>query len=351
MRGATTATARRAALRNFNPRSSCEERLKASAIGAVTLRFQSTLLMRGATPCRPCCPPSQSYFNPRSSCEERLRLMDDFIIIGRFQSTLLMRGATGCPAAGIVHVQNFNPRSSCEERHDASIGKFLSAISIHAPHARSDTSYRRLIYLQVISIHAPHARSDKKSWPLHQLSPISIHAPHARSDRRASSGWCAASSISIHAPHARSDVQPDRPWRNASNFNPRSSCEERLSVFVWLSQVCTISIHAPHARSDSRSTRYQTRWTYFNPRSSCEERHGVWRDFVPGERNFNPRSSCEERRRYSVAGRHCENISIHAPHARSDPAARKRVEQTEAFQSTLLMRGATGAGLTQKEGA
>ena len=56
-------------------------------------------------------------------------------------------------------------------------------ISIHAPHARSDSPpICGSHYARLISIHAPHARSDKVAldyaiWPM-----ISIHAPHARSD-------------------------------------------------------------------------------------------------------------------------------------------------------------------------
>ncbi len=128
---------------------------------SVPLIFQSTLLMRGATPRwnHPISPP-------------------------RFQSTLLMRGAT------------------------------LPKIIV-------------LLIACIISIHAPHARSD---IPPNTISPpilISIHAPHARSDRSAAS------------------VRSAR-----SNFNPRSSCEERQAELGRLHHRAEISIHAPHARSD-----------------------------------------------------------------------------------------------------
>ena len=80
-------------------------------------------------------------------------------------------------------------------------------------------------------------------------------------------------------------------------------------------------------------------------------------------RYFNPRSSCEERRRRRTGGRHCEisihapharsdvrkrcievaplDISIHAPHARSDLIEADNMSIDKQFQSTLLMRGAT----------
>ena len=77
---------------HFNPRSSCEERLMHVSAARGRRRFQSTLLMRGAT----------SIVRPPMV----------FIL---FQSTLLMRGATvGSPS--LKSGTDFNPRSSCEER-------------------------------------------------------------------------------------------------------------------------------------------------------------------------------------------------------------------------------------------
>ena len=79
---------------NFNPRSSCEERPGTISSSCDACRFQSTLLMRGAT---------------SSSC---LRLSTSFL----FQSTLLMRGATSVTSTPLSMAAHFNPRSSCEER-------------------------------------------------------------------------------------------------------------------------------------------------------------------------------------------------------------------------------------------
>ncbi len=173
MRGATRASSPSAeVLHYFNPRSSCEERhefdmafakleisihapharndqrlltqsqvarkfqstlLMRGATGespttcSVAIRFQSTLLMRGAT-----IPSSSSgraieHFNPRSSCEERPLLFSRLSSAVSFQSTLLMRGATFAPKLIIRRALNFNPRSSCEERpmamHSASTCK------------------------------------------------------------------------------------------------------------------------------------------------------------------------------------------------------------------------------------
>ena len=192
-------------------------------------KFQSTLLMRGATACfdhskrtvgisihaphaRSDCSESSSpspipYFNPRSSCEERRETYHHTPASVPFQSTLLMRGATCVCKIGCRGGRYFNPRSSCEERH---------------------------------------------------VRQVYIATPRG---------------ISIHAPHARSDRLLER-WRyGLTYFNPRSSCEERHGHIRNHGRGRQISIHAPHARSDlSYQQRARQGRYYFNPRSSCEER-------------------------------------------------------------------------------
>ena len=86
----------------FNPRSSCEERLKMHCSSAHLAIFQSTLLMRGAT--------------------RRRTLLHS--AVSTFQSTLLMRGATSL----ILHKDT------------------VTLISIHAPHARSDDKTHKMIH-------------------------------------------------------------------------------------------------------------------------------------------------------------------------------------------------------------
>ena len=96
MRGATTDLRdNRATFLYFNPRSSCEERHAQRVVrGRAGTSFQSTLLMRGATRCK---------YNDAQTCTQ-------------FQSTLLMRGATRRTQRTRRRVIDFNPRSSCEER-------------------------------------------------------------------------------------------------------------------------------------------------------------------------------------------------------------------------------------------
>ena len=184
MRGATASTTPIwHGKRDFNPRSSCEERRYA-------IRHNDGF---------------DDHFNPRSSCEER-------------------RGTSSYRWSRF----DFNPRSSCEERlEEMREREQQDFISIHAPHARSDCRRPAIPGRSFISIHAPHARSDlslqlSARLPLFQSTllmrgattktklariavTISIHAPHARSDVIALTSFISHFYISIHAPHARSD--------------------------------------------------------------------------------------------------------------------------------------------------
>ena len=167
-------------------------------------RFQSTLLMRGATPDASSVS-FATYFNPRSSCEERPQLTETQALRPEFQSTLLMRGATPAPQP---------ERPECQ-------------ISIHAPHARSDGIRQGGLGGVSISIHAPHARSDEGDGE----GGIVMTFQSTLLMRGATRGR-----------RSRSSSHP--------NFNPRSSCEERLPDDEEVGPPVVISIHAPHARSD-----------------------------------------------------------------------------------------------------
>ena len=184
MRGATRfAFCHATHLTYFNPRSTCEERQgdeyiadgtleelaektgkklaslewmltpsakkRASAGSSVLVcigeeiyvkKFQSTLLMRGATSTRHPTRGSSRYFNPRSSCEER-------------------RLHLSCPCR---YVRYFNPRSSCEERPGGAQSRPI--ISYFNPRSSCEERLAKSFHLTArytISIHAPHARSDK----------------------------------------------------------------------------------------------------------------------------------------------------------------------------------------------
>ena len=196
----------------------------------ISIEFQSTLLMRGATVTARRMHHCQSNFNPRSSCEERRDHIKDgsaeWVV---FQSTLLMRGAT--------------VRASGSRHGDM--------ISIHAPHARSDRSQAgRECGQLLISIHAPHARSDGRVIMTQidvTLFQSTLLMRGATQQHNAEVGGVPFQSTLL--------------MRGATRF----------WVYVDAKRVL-ISIHAPHARSDFTRTGLRTMRSYFNPRSSCEER-------------------------------------------------------------------------------
>ena len=102
-------------------------------------------------------------------------------------------------------------------------------------------------------------------------------------------------------------------------FNPRSSCEERQhssqtfylqsqfqSTLLMRGATATGSVFSTHSRFQSTLLmRGATRHCSLRPSRG---------------RYFNPRSSCEERRQPYRAKSGTKSISIHAPHARSDPS-------------------------------
>ena len=277
MRGATTAWRSHCSpSRNFNPRSSCEERLYRLRFNWNDTSFQSTLLMRGATYAILCTALSkvfQSTLLMRGATSLSYLLMS---AVARFQSTLLMRGATHSMASARSARSNFNPRSSCEERH-ATTAFVMSS----------------LLFQSTLLM--------------------------------------------------RGATRPSRTSRaQPHHFNPRSSCEERRGGRGYGPgsnpfQSTHLMRGAPGAPASARLT------TLFQSTLLMRGATSLKISPVPSVRDFNPRSSCEERLTDPADLLARLVISIHAPHARSDPTASGSSSfETIVFQSTLLMRGATG---------
>ena len=161
-----------------------------------------------------------------------------------------MRGATSRRAWLVLSNLHFNPRSSCEERLDVIDDMLDDAISIHAPHARSDNGdFLSGTQQDAISIHAPHARSD-----------VAKNGQYVKFAFQSTLLMRGATSSSLEK-------------SGTTDFNPRSSCEERPNFAANCKRAeefqstllmrgatqsqhssrlsIRISIHAPHARSDS----------------------------------------------------------------------------------------------------
>ena len=101
--------------------------------------------------------------------------------------------------------------------------------------------------------------------------------------------------ISIHAPHARSDYRALGIEPRNLDFNPRSSCEERLPCARLLRRLRVFQSTLLMRGATYNRVHKSTSFNDFNPRSSCEERLDFLRMRLRWV-DFNPRSSCEERR-------------------------------------------------------
>ena len=187
--------------------------------------------MRGAT-----CPTTEPDFHNVISIHAPHARSDDLIkdVTGQrfgFQSTLLMRGAT------------------CECGREKEFNKSFQSTLLMRGATAQHKSYGQL---QAISIHAPHARSDSMAEYIKQACKEFQSTLLMRGATVVASAICVRAVISIHAPHARSDSSRISGIVNSWYFNPRSSCEERPAR----RRTCLLL-------SD------------FNPRSSCEERRSL----------------------------------------------------------------------------
>ena len=101
------------------------------------------------------------------------------------------------------------------------------------------------------------------------------------------------------------------------DFNPRTSCEVRPTALNFLGRDTVISIHAPHARCDFvlNSPQPSQQISIHAPHARCDRSTCLICSYIS---DFNPRTSCEVR------------------HNTGQPQ-----DNTDIFQSTHLMRGAT----------
>ena len=156
---------------------------------------------------------------------------------------------------------------------------------------------------------------------------ISIHAPHARSDDNDVWHCLPRLCISIHAPHARSDAHSFR--------------HTHATMLI-------ISIHAPHARSDSVTTScrlYSLFQSTLLMRGATDRRHERVHAILfqstllmRGATNWDSAMMAQEKFQSTLLMR---GATVSLP---SSGCAL-------IFQSTLLMRGATQAGQGQAVGA
>ena len=239
------------AIQHFNPRSSCEERLIPARSSLCSSIFQSTLLMRGATSFTICIHTNDIYISihaPHARSDKQwsghvitlfqfqstllmrgaTRIDDSSRTTPEFQSTLLMRGATIYSSIGLRVHAYFNPRSSCEERHSQSLILPQEIVFQSTLLMRGATiSATETGSSQLISIHAPHARSD--SSPSCFVFSSNYFNPRSSCEERRGTRVGMSLAMIFQSTLLMRGATPTLSTFGGCgvNFNPRSSCEER----------------------------------------------------------------------------------------------------------------------------
>ena len=170
----------------------------------------------------------------------------------------------------------------------------LTAISIHAPRAGSDSSLLYHSRNRGISIHAPRAGSDipcpsgnktadrfQSTLPVRGATPMILIIRHTMiyfnprspcGERPFTSSETARQSLfqSTLPVRGATKKRSTKNWKNIfqSTLPVRGATGGRLNVY----RIPTISIHAPRAGSNYGYTKLHAPLTYFNPRSPCGER-------------------------------------------------------------------------------
>ena len=125
------------------------------------------------------------------------------------------------------------------------------------------------------------------------------------------------------------------------NFNPRTPCGVRREIrLITVGDVLFQSTHPMRGATILRIG-VKTIFTIFQSThpmrgATCRPPGGN-----PRKRHFNPRTPCGVRPNSTMSQMRAANISIHAPHAGCDYETYSTKEETNIFQSTHPMRGAT----------
>ena len=234
---------------DFNPRAPCGARLRDYGSWTVTLRFQSTRPVWGAT----IGPASRMGFVDISIHAPRVGRDPS-----RYLSTLILPISIHAPRVGrdlaswytILAKVYFNPRAPCGARQAEAGGGARSCQNFNprAPcGARPSRTFTLRTGLSYISIHAPRVGRDQwRALHVGAYYAISIHAPRVGRDKQV--GYViTGKAISIHAPRVGRDFdilrkkviaylfQSTRPvWGATANLTilPRQICTKGTKEFL-----------------------------------------------------------------------------------------------------------------------
>ena len=240
-----------------------------------------------------------------------------------FQSTRPIRGATYCHVVLLIHIDNFNPRAPYGARLDADVEVCVPCVNFNprAPYGARPaipcTPPPGVLFQSTRPI-----RGATRSRPgVCGNAHISIHAPHTGRD-----AGCSRWDLFTIA------FQSTRPIRGATgssrirciqagDFNPRAPYGARRFLIVEDVHIPCISIHAPHTGRDPSTRRSTMGWILFQ--STRPIRGATSMLFVP-DFPFDisihaPHTGRDRLLLKSILK--ARLISIHAPHTGRDNAA------------------------------
>ena len=260
-----------------------------------------------------------------------------------FQSTRPIRGATPAAHASATNRADFNPRAPYGARRlhpciGAGDGNYFNP---RAPYGARHVALYCIRYSYEISIHAPHTGRDAPLWP-HMVTRWKFQSTRPiRGATSLPSGRKLYYVISIHAPHTgrdcgarqrgslRGHFNPRAPYgaRRPSRcrclhrgyFNPRAPYGARHTKNVLSLYSSSISIHAPHTGRDGAKHNYYICSNKFQ--STRPIRGATW-----PTRPYAPHSTAFQSTRPIRGATGAETLQ----------------DYLHLFQSTRPIRGATG---------
>ena len=146
-----------------------------------------------------------------------------------------------------------------------------------------------------ISIHAPLAGCDPTIYDRHAALEISIHAPLAGCDAAACGNSPQLAAISIHAPLAGCDATINSFAAFSFDFNPRTPCGVRQSVYVTACPNKHFNPRTPCGVRQVIHTEQQVECQF----QSTHPLRGATRPYHASKKPtvyFNPRTPCGVRR-------------------------------------------------------
>ena len=212
-----------------------------------------------------------AYFNPHSPCGERPVKSLIIMLTMRFQSTLPMRGATPFSVAAAFMIRDFNPHSPCGERPALTyLVCPVISISIHTPHAGSDASHAApIINPRIFQSTLPmRGATTMCRYPL-SLSLISIHTPHAGSDKGPSAAACVPQSF-----------QSTLPMRGAT----LSAHVAQINIFSIFQS--TLPMRGATAKVTEFTLNLKTKFMTFGTKTNCETLQSSVSRICSNEKNY-----------------------------------------------------------------